>query len=144
MGYPTQVDMDEVSLFQQVFVVFPLQWWARYNYILSASLSVGVAFCAIFLFFALQNNGHTLAWCGNHGDNCLLATCPTAPGISVPGCPVFSGAEVRGKEEERMGRNGSEISTKFLPSIDMNIVHTRIRPLMCDTSVCCLEIRYFK
>uniref|UniRef100_A0A166H0U4 Uncharacterized protein n=1 Tax=Daucus carota subsp. sativus TaxID=79200 RepID=A0A166H0U4_DAUCS len=36
-----------------------------------------------------QNEGINLKWWGTELDHCPLATCPTAPGISVPGCPVF-------------------------------------------------------
>lgn len=64
-------------------------WWQRYNYVLSAALDAGTAFMGVLLFFALQNEGVKLEWWGTHLDHCPLATCPTAPGISVPGCPVF-------------------------------------------------------
>ncbi|KAJ6912203.1 hypothetical protein NC651_014781 [Populus alba x Populus x berolinensis] len=66
-------------------------WWVRNNYILSAGLDAGVAFSAVVLFFTLQMkniNGPT--WWGLEvSDHCPLATCPTAPGIQVEGCPVF-------------------------------------------------------
>jgi hypothetical protein len=66
-------------------------WWVRHNYILSAGLDVGVAFSVVLLFFTLQMkniNGPT--WWGLEvSDHCPLATCPTAPGIQVEGCPVF-------------------------------------------------------
>lgn len=66
-------------------------WWVRHTYILSAGLDAGVAFLAILLYFTLQIkdiNGPT--WWGLEvSDHCPLATCPTAPGIQVEGCPVF-------------------------------------------------------
>ncbi|XP_057970244.1 oligopeptide transporter 3-like [Malania oleifera] len=64
-------------------------WWLKYNYVLSAALDAGTAFMAVLLFFALQNENHDLKWWGTDLDHCPLATCPTAPGIAVKGCPVF-------------------------------------------------------
>ncbi|GMP75902.1 hypothetical protein CsSME_00032826 [Camellia sinensis var. sinensis] len=53
-------------------------WWARHNYILSAGLDAGVA------------NIDGISWWGlDLDDHCPLASCPTAPGIKVEGCPVF-------------------------------------------------------
>ncbi|GMP75898.1 hypothetical protein CsSME_00032823 [Camellia sinensis var. sinensis] len=53
-------------------------WWARHNYILSAGLDAGVA------------NIDGISWWGlDLDDHCPLASCPTAPGIKVKGCPVF-------------------------------------------------------
>ncbi|KAJ0946837.1 putative oligopeptide transporter, OPT superfamily [Helianthus annuus] len=65
------------------------QWWQKYNYVLSAALDAGTAFMGVLLFFALQNEGVDLKWWGAKLDHCPLATCPTAPGINVTGCPVF-------------------------------------------------------
>lgn len=65
------------------------RWWQKYNYVLSAALDAGTAFMGVLLFFALQNNDINLKWWGTHVDHCPLATCPTAPGIAVEGCPVF-------------------------------------------------------
>ncbi|XP_031399088.1 oligopeptide transporter 1-like [Punica granatum] len=66
-------------------------WWARHNYILSASLDAGVAFMAILSYFALQMKDiNGVSWWGMAlDDHCPLAKCPTAPGIKVEGCPVF-------------------------------------------------------
>lgn len=66
-------------------------WWARHNYILSAGLDAGVAFMAILCYFALQGQGiNGPSWWGlSLSDHCPLASCPTAPGVSVKGCPVF-------------------------------------------------------
>lgn len=64
-------------------------WWKKYNYVLSAALDAGTAFMGVLLFFALQNNGKVVKWWGSELDHCPLASCPTAPGIRVKGCPVF-------------------------------------------------------
>ncbi|ONK79340.1 uncharacterized protein A4U43_C01F5370 [Asparagus officinalis] len=66
-------------------------WWARHNYVLSAGLDAGVAFMAILTYFALQfKDVNGISWWGLEvDDHCLLASCPTAPGIKVEGCPVF-------------------------------------------------------
>ncbi|GAB4826164.1 oligopeptide transporter 6 [Ancistrocladus abbreviatus] len=64
--------------------------WERYNYVLSGGLDAGTAFITILVFFSLQyvqNIG--ISWWGNHGEGCPLATCPTAKGVVVDGCPVF-------------------------------------------------------
>ncbi|GAB4838395.1 oligopeptide transporter 4 [Ancistrocladus abbreviatus] len=65
------------------------QWWQRYNYILSAALDAGVAFMAVLLYFALGMENVSLNWWGTAGEHCELATCPTAKGIVVDGCPAF-------------------------------------------------------
>lgn len=66
-------------------------WWARHNYILSAGLDAGVAFMAILCYFTLQvRDINGMSWWGLElDDHCPLASCPTAPGIKVEGCPVF-------------------------------------------------------
>ncbi|KAH7545404.1 oligopeptide transporter 1 [Ziziphus jujuba] len=66
-------------------------WWARHNYILSAGLDAGVAFMAILCYFTLQvRDIDGIRWWGLEvDDHCPLASCPTAPGIEVQGCPVF-------------------------------------------------------
>ncbi|KAI3417355.1 uncharacterized protein J3R85_014472 [Psidium guajava] len=69
------------------------RWWQRYNYILSAALDAGVAFMAVFIYFAFGIEDQNLHWWGSNPDvdpeHCGLATCPTAKGVSVDGCPVF-------------------------------------------------------
>ncbi|CAK9146531.1 unnamed protein product [Ilex paraguariensis] len=74
------------------FVVFRYRskWWERYNYVLSGGLDAGTAFMTVLMFIALQSRNVELSWWGNSGEGCPLASCPTAPGISVDGCPVFS------------------------------------------------------
>ncbi|XP_061958422.1 oligopeptide transporter 4 [Populus nigra] len=63
-------------------------WWQRYNYVLSAALDAGVAFMAVLLYFSVGIEDRTLNWWGTNGEHCELATCPTAKGIMVDGCPV--------------------------------------------------------
>ncbi|KAF5196052.1 Oligopeptide transporter [Thalictrum thalictroides] len=65
------------------------QWWQRYNYILSAGLDAGVAFMGVLLFFTLGMHGVSINWWGTEGEHCPLASCPTAKGIVVDGCPVY-------------------------------------------------------
>lgn len=64
------------------------QWWQRYNYILSAALDAGVAFMAVLLYFSVGMENRSVNWWGTDGEHCDLATCPTAKGIVVDGCPV--------------------------------------------------------
>ncbi|KAH0465734.1 hypothetical protein IEQ34_005837 [Dendrobium chrysotoxum] len=65
-------------------------WWARHNYVLSAGLDAGVAFMATLTYFSLQiKNIDGVNWWGLPlNDHCPLASCPTAPGVKVPNCPV--------------------------------------------------------
>ncbi|KAI3981907.1 hypothetical protein MKX01_041170 [Papaver californicum] len=58
------------------FVVFRYRqnWWRRHNYVLSGALDAGLAFMGLV---------------GSNLDGCPLASCPTATGIVVEGCPVF-------------------------------------------------------
>ncbi|XP_027149853.1 oligopeptide transporter 4-like [Coffea eugenioides] len=66
------------------------KWWQRYNYILSAALDAGVAFMAVLLHFTVGMENRSISWWGNNNpEHCDLATCPTAKGISVDGCPTF-------------------------------------------------------
>ncbi|KAI0509934.1 hypothetical protein KFK09_010534 [Dendrobium nobile] len=65
------------------------KWWVRYNYILSAALDAGVAFMGVLLYFSLSMENYSLDWWGTRGEHCDLATCPTAKGVIVDGCPVF-------------------------------------------------------
>ncbi|XP_026449196.1 oligopeptide transporter 7-like [Papaver somniferum] len=64
-------------------------WWRRHNYLLSGALDAGLAFMGVALYFFLNSNGVSLDWWGSNLDGCPLATCPTAKGINVEGCPVF-------------------------------------------------------
>lgn len=66
------------------------RWWQKYNYILSAALDAGVAFMAVLLYFTVGMAEKNVSWWGNNNpEHCDLATCPTAKGVSVDGCPVF-------------------------------------------------------
>ncbi|KAL2146343.1 hypothetical protein VTI28DRAFT_4368 [Corynascus sepedonium] len=42
-----------------------LAWWEKYNYVLSAALTAGVAVSALIIFFAVQYNPVKLDWWGN-------------------------------------------------------------------------------
>ncbi|XVF03611.1 hypothetical protein REPUB_Repub05bG0008100 [Reevesia pubescens] len=68
------------------------RWYARHTYVLSAALDAGVAFMGVLIFFVLQSfdNSYGPDWWGlEANDHCPLASCPTAPGIVVKGCPVL-------------------------------------------------------
>jgi OPT family oligopeptide transporter len=71
------------------YIIFKYRqdWWKRYNYVLSGGLDAGTAFMTILLFLTLGSI--QLKWWGNDGEGCPLATCPTAKGIFVEGCPVL-------------------------------------------------------
>lgn len=77
------------TLFNYFIFRYRKQWWQRYNYVLSAALDAGTAFMAVFIYFALQSTHTDVKWWGTQIDHCPLATCPTQPGVSVKGCPVF-------------------------------------------------------
>ncbi|XP_075668928.1 oligopeptide transporter 1-like isoform X1 [Castanea sativa] len=67
-------------------------WWARHTYVLSAALDAGVAFSGVLVFLTLQykNNIFGPEWWGlANDDHCPLASCPTAPGVKIEGCPAF-------------------------------------------------------
>lgn len=40
-------------------------WWEKYTYVLSSSLTAGVAFSAIIIFFSVQYHPKTIRWWGN-------------------------------------------------------------------------------
>ncbi|KAH8690596.1 OPT oligopeptide transporter protein-domain-containing protein [Talaromyces proteolyticus] len=42
-----------------------LAWWEKYNYVLSAALTAGVAICALIIFFAVDYHPRSLSWWGN-------------------------------------------------------------------------------
>jgi hypothetical protein len=42
-----------------------LAWWQKYNYVLSAALTAGVAVSAFVIFFAVQYEPRPLKWWGN-------------------------------------------------------------------------------
>ncbi|XP_023544096.1 oligopeptide transporter 7-like [Cucurbita pepo subsp. pepo] len=63
-------------------------WWSRHNYLLSGALDAGLAFMGVFLYICLGMQHVSLRWWGGDSDACPLASCPTAPGVVVKGCPV--------------------------------------------------------
>ncbi|KAI3842288.1 hypothetical protein MKW98_026078 [Papaver atlanticum] len=73
------------------FVVYRYRqdWWRRHNYLLSGALDAGLAFMRVALYFLLNIHGISLNWWGSNLDGCPLASCPTAKGIRVEGCPLF-------------------------------------------------------
>ncbi|KAL8034730.1 hypothetical protein ABFX02_12G048300 [Erythranthe guttata] len=64
-------------------------WWSRHNYVLSGALDAGLAFMGVLLYLCLDMAHVSLEWWGSVSDGCPLATCPTAKGIVVKGCPIF-------------------------------------------------------
>ncbi|CAA7391921.1 unnamed protein product [Spirodela intermedia] len=72
------------------FVVYRYKpdWWRRHNYLLSGALDAGLAFMGVLLFFCLGSQGVALDWWGNR-EACPVASCPTAKGVTVDGCPLF-------------------------------------------------------
>ena len=42
-----------------------LAWWEKYNYVLSAALTAGVAICGLVMFFAVGYDPKSLKWWGN-------------------------------------------------------------------------------
>lgn len=60
-------------------------WTMRWQYLLGAAVTGGTAFASgmVLLFI---NEIHPEWWGSASDDHCPLATCPTAPGISVEGC----------------------------------------------------------
>jgi OPT family oligopeptide transporter len=64
-------------------------WWERHNYLLSGALDAGLAFMAVLIYLCLGLENINFKWWGNELDGCPLASCPTAKGIVVKGCPVY-------------------------------------------------------
>ncbi|XP_057968973.1 oligopeptide transporter 7 [Malania oleifera] len=65
------------------------EWWKKHNYVLSGALDAGLAFMGVLLYFCLGLESVELDWWGNDLDGCPLASCPTAKGVVIEGCPVF-------------------------------------------------------
>ncbi|XP_068657023.1 oligopeptide transporter 4-like [Aristolochia californica] len=65
------------------------KWWQKYNYVLSAAMDAGVAFMGVVIHLAFTMRGIEVNWWGSEGDRCPLASCPTAKGVQVDGCPTF-------------------------------------------------------
>ncbi|KAF8379971.1 hypothetical protein HHK36_027437 [Tetracentron sinense] len=68
---------------------FRQDWWKRHNYVLSGALDAGLAFMGVLLYLCLGMENFSLKWWGSDLDRCPLASCPTAKGVVVEGCPVF-------------------------------------------------------
>ncbi|OMO57537.1 Oligopeptide transporter OPT superfamily [Corchorus olitorius] len=75
-------------IFNYFIFKYRKSWWERYNYVLSAALDAGLAFMGVLLYFTLTMQGISISWWGADGEHCDLASCPTAKGIIVNGCPV--------------------------------------------------------
>ncbi|XP_050376832.1 oligopeptide transporter 7-like isoform X3 [Argentina anserina] len=74
------------------FVVYRYRpdWWRRHNYVLSGALDAGLAFMGVLLYFCVGLEEISVDWWGNDLDGCPLAQCPTAVGVVVDGCPVYT------------------------------------------------------
>ncbi|THF94068.1 hypothetical protein TEA_018402 [Camellia sinensis var. sinensis] len=65
-------------------------WWSCHNYILSGALDAGLAFMAVLLYLCLEMQNIDLNWWGSgSSDGCPLASCPTAEGVVIKGCPGY-------------------------------------------------------
>uniref|UniRef100_A0A6M2ET81 Uncharacterized protein n=1 Tax=Populus davidiana TaxID=266767 RepID=A0A6M2ET81_9ROSI len=64
-------------------------WWSRHNYVLSGALDAGLAFMAVLLYMCFGMWHVSLEWWGSESEGCPLASCPTAPGVIVKGCPIL-------------------------------------------------------
>ncbi|XP_028805920.1 oligopeptide transporter 7-like [Neltuma alba] len=88
VNYTTWIIVGFLSGFV-AYRYFP-NWWKRRNYVLSGALDAGLAFMGVLLYLCLGLEGISLNWWGNNIDGCPLAHCPTAKGITVKDCPVFT------------------------------------------------------
>ncbi|XP_038725465.1 oligopeptide transporter 7 [Tripterygium wilfordii] len=81
-----------IAGFLSGFVVYRYRpdLWQRYNYVLSGALDAGLAFMGVLIYFSLGLENVSLDWWGNDIDGCPLASCPTAKGVIIKDCPVFS------------------------------------------------------
>ncbi|GJT00527.1 oligopeptide transporter 4-like protein [Tanacetum coccineum] len=53
-------------------------------------MDIGVAFMAVLLYFTTGLEDISVHWWGtDNPQHCDLATCPTAKGVNIIGCPVF-------------------------------------------------------
>ncbi|KAJ7522663.1 hypothetical protein O6H91_18G021500 [Diphasiastrum complanatum] len=75
-------------IFNYVIFRYYKKWWTKHNYVLSAALDAGLAFMGVMIYFTTGYENKYINWWGTNLDNCPLASCPTAPGIIHPGCPV--------------------------------------------------------
>lgn len=53
-----------------------LAFWGKYNYVLSAAFSTGIAISAVVIFFAVSYHGANIDWIGNDPDRgCEAESC---------------------------------------------------------------------
>ncbi|KAK4560002.1 hypothetical protein RGQ29_008978 [Quercus rubra] len=78
------------TIFNYFVFKYRKNWWQRYKLCSFSSIGCRVAFMGVILYFTLTMEDISLSWWGSDGgERCELATCPTAKGIVVDGCPVF-------------------------------------------------------
>ncbi|QPG74451.1 hypothetical protein FOA43_001781 [Brettanomyces nanus] len=68
---PLNMAFQTMGLYLSAYFMYYLKrhktsWWEKYNYVLSAGLSAGVAFSAIIIFFAVQYHSKNVSWWGNN------------------------------------------------------------------------------
>lgn len=88
VNYTTWIIVGFLSGFV-AYRYFP-DWWKRRNYVLSGALDAGLAFMGVLLYLCLGLEDISLDWWGNDIDGCSLAHCPTAKGVVIKDCPVFT------------------------------------------------------
>ncbi|KAK3228141.1 hypothetical protein Dsin_008003 [Dipteronia sinensis] len=88
VNYTTWIIMGFLSGF--VVYRYRPDLWQRYNYVLSGALDAGLAFMGVLIYMCLGLENISVDWWGNDLDGCSYASCPTAQGVVVEGCPVFT------------------------------------------------------
>ncbi|XP_019446888.1 PREDICTED: oligopeptide transporter 7-like [Lupinus angustifolius] len=90
-GTPVNYTSWVLVAFASGFVAFRYYrgWWSRHNYLLSGGLDAGLAFMGVLLYLCLGMQNINLNWWGSDTDGCPLASCPSAQGIIVEGCPLY-------------------------------------------------------
>ncbi|KAL5747697.1 hypothetical protein ACOSQ2_024994 [Xanthoceras sorbifolium] len=88
VNYTTWIIMGFLSGF--VVYRYRPDMWVRYNYVLSGALDAGLAFMGVLIYLCLGLENISVDWWGNDLDGCPYASCPTAKGVVVEGCPVFT------------------------------------------------------
>jgi hypothetical protein len=54
------------AIFMYYLKRYKTGWWEKYNYVLSAALTGGVAFSGLIIFFAVQYHPKNVNWWGNN------------------------------------------------------------------------------
>lgn len=64
-----------------------LAFWSRYNYVLAAAWTAGVAIAAIIIFFSVQIPDVSIDWWGNNvvAQGCEAAACVRFPDLPEKG-----------------------------------------------------------